>query len=139
MEERLGRQEPVVFVRRRRRWGLWVFLLLIVLPVLGFAAYAWTALHFSYSSGERAGYVQKISHKGWICKTWEGELAMTAQPGVAPQLFLFSVRDEAVAHRIEQVAGQRVALQYEEHRGVPTSCFGETGYYVTGVRPLGQQ
>src|SRR5215467_10104044 len=123
--------------RKKKYWKLWLFLLLFVLPVALFILYTWGALHYSYSSGERTGYIHKISRKGWLCKTWEGELAMTTVPGTAPQIFQFSVRDDATAHRIEQAAGQRVALTYEQHKGVPTSCFGETEYFVTGVRAIG--
>jgi len=117
-----------------RKWILIGLLLLVVVPLVGFAAWTWVTLNYSYSSGERAGYLQKISNKGWLCKTWEGELAMTAQPGVAPQIFSFSVRDEAVAKKAMAAAGQRVTISYEQHRGVPTSCFGETEYFVTGVQ-----
>src|SRR3984893_8221699 len=114
-----------------RRSRLWLFLLLlvIVLPVCLFAAWVCITLHFSYSTGQRAGYVQKISKKGWLCKTWEGELAMSAVPGTAPQIFTFSVRDDAVAEKIENAAGQRVALSYEQHKGVPGSCFAENEYF----------
>ncbi len=114
-------------------------IVLSILAVLCFmlAAWVWITLHFSYSQGERAGYVQKISRKGWICKTWEGELAISNFPGTAPQIFTFSVRDDAVAVKIENAAGQRVALRYEQHKGVPGSCFGETEYFVTSVRPIG--
>ncbi len=126
--------------RNAERGVAWwkVLVLLVVVPAIGFAAYTFATLHWVYSSGERTGYVQKISHKGFICKTWEGELAMLTQPGVPPQIFRFSVRDDAVAKKIEQYAGQRVALDYDQHKGVPTSCFGETEYYITGVRPLGR-
>jgi hypothetical protein len=123
--------------RKRKNWKLRLFLFLVVLPALLFVGYTWVTLHFSYSSGERSGYIQKISSKGWLCKTWEGELAMTTVPGTAPQIFDFSVRDNATAHQIEQAAGRRVALSYEQHKGVPTSCFGETEYFVTGVRTVG--
>lgn len=122
---------------KKKNWKLRLFLLLIVLPLVLFAAYTWATLSFAYSTGQRTGYVQKISQKGWLCKTWEGELAMATVPGVAPQLFEFSVRDDAVARQIEQVSGQRVSLTYQQHKGVPTSCFGETEYFVTGVRPVG--
>jgi len=122
---------------KKKNWKLRLFLLLIVLPLVLFAAYTWATLSFAYSTGQRSGYIQKISQKGWLCKTWEGELAMTTVPGVAPQLFEFSVRDDAVARQIEQVGGQRVTLTYQQHKGVPTSCFGETEYFVTGVRPVG--
>jgi hypothetical protein len=110
---------------------------LIILP-LGLLA-AWTAitLNVVYSTGERVGYVQKISKKGWTCKTWEGELAMINIPGSMPQIFSFSIRDDATARKVMDAAGQRVALTYEQHRGVPSSCFGETEYFITGVRALG--
>jgi hypothetical protein len=122
----------------KRHWVIWLTLIFLVLPAALLAGYTWVTLHFAYSSGERAGYVQKISKKGWLCKTWEGELAMATLPGVIPQVFAFSVRDDAVADKIQRAAGQRVALSYEQHRGVPTSCFGETEYFITGVRPIGQ-
>ena len=102
-----------------------------------FAAYVWVALRVSYSDGERAGYVQKFSRKGWIRKTWEGELAMASLPGTMPELFRFTVRDDAVAFRINENMGQRVALSYEQHRGVPTTCFGETEYFVVGMKRVG--
>jgi hypothetical protein len=92
------------------------------------------ALHWSYSEGERAGFMQKLSHKGWLCKTWEGELSLVALPGAAPEKFIFSVRNEAVAQQINASVGQRVALNYEQHKGLPTSCFGETDYFVTAIK-----
>ena len=105
----------------------------LVVLVLG----VWTliTLSYTYSTGERAGYVQKISEKGWICKTWEGEIAMANLPGAMPQIFTFSVRDDAVAHQIEKLAGQRVSLTYDEHPGIPTSCFGDTPYFIVKVTP----
>ena len=122
--------------RRRRRWRIKLILAAVVIvPVLLFALYTWITLSYVYSRGERAGYVQKFSKKGWICKTWEGELAMVNLPGAAQEKFYFTVRDDAVAQRIERDMGRRVSLSYEQHRGVPTSCFGETEYFVTNVRP----
>lgn len=101
---------------------------------LVFAGYIWLALSWSYSEGERAGFMQKLSKKGWLCKTWEGELSLVALPGAAPEKFLFTVRDDAVADKINRQVGQRVALYYEEHRGLPTTCFGDTAYFVTDVK-----
>ena len=118
------------------RWILVTILALIVLPAVGFALWTWATLSYAYSSGERTGFVQKISHKGWVCKTWEGELSMATQPGIPPQIFAFSVRDETVAQKVMKAGGQRVRLQYEEHRGVPTNCFGETDYFVTGIQQV---
>lgn len=120
----------------RPRWIIITVLLVLVLPVLAISAWVWTTLHFSYASGERTGYVQKISKKGWICKTWEGELAMTPIPGTAPQLFQFSVPDDKVADMITKGSGHQVNLMYEQHKGVPSTCFGESEYFVTSVRPV---
>ena len=105
---------------------------LAVLAVL-VSGYFFAALSWSYSSGERAGWVQKISHKGWLCKTWEGELALVSLPGSAVEKFYFTVRDDAVAQQITQVIGRRVSLHYEEKVGLPTSCFGDTRHFVTRV------
>lgn len=107
----------------------------LVVIALVAAAYVWVALSWSYSSGERAGFMQKMSHKGWLCKTWEGELSMVAMPGTTPEKFLFTVRDSAVAAAIEKTMGSRVTLTYEQHKGLPTSCFGETEYFVVNVKP----
>jgi len=109
---------------------------LLVAFVLIFAAYTWVVLSWSYSVGERAGYVQKLSKKGWICKTWEGELALVTMPGTVAEKFFFSVRNEAIAEQINRSIGRRVALDYEEHVGVPSSCFGETGHYITGIKVI---
>ena len=106
----------------------------VVVPFIAFVLYTWSALAFTYSHGERAGYVQKFSKKGWICKTWEGELAMVSIPGTMPEKFFFSVRNDSVAALINQSMGRRVALSYDQHKGVPTSCFGETEYFVSAVR-----
>jgi hypothetical protein len=98
------------------------------------AGYTWLALTWSYAKGERAGYIQKFSRKGWVCKTWEGELAMVAIPGSMPEKFYFTVRDEGVAAQINQAMGRQMVLHYEQHIGVPTRCFGETEYFVTGIK-----
>ena len=119
----------------KSRVGLWTVGFLLVAAVL-FAGYTWVTLTWSYSSGERAGYIQKFSRKGWVCKTWEGELAMVAVPGSMPEKFYFSVRDDAVAAQINQAMGRRIVLNYDQHVGVPTSCFGETEYFVKRVKAI---
>jgi len=116
------------------RPGLKVLLLLVVLVIAGPVLWTWATLSYDYSDGERAGYVQKLSRKGWICKTWEGELALVNLPGAMPEIFHFSVRDDDVAKRLQDAVGKRVALTYEQHIGVPTSCFGETEYFIVNVR-----
>ncbi len=122
----------------RRNWGKLTLLVLIAAPCLVFTIWAGAALGYTYSSGQRVGFVQKFSHKGWICKTWEGELAIVNMPGAMSQIFDFSVRNDSVAKAVsDAMAKGRVELEYSEHRGVPTSCFGETNYYVTGVKSVG--
>jgi hypothetical protein len=120
----------------RRHLGKLIVLGLVVLVVGGAALYTAITLTFNYSTGERVGYVQKLSKKGWLCRTWEGELAMSPMPGVPPQIFAFTVPDDPVAEKLRAAEGKRVALSYEQKRGVPTSCFGETEHFVTDVRVI---
>ncbi len=108
----------------------------VAIPLALFALYIFIALHWSYSEGERAGFVQKLSKKGWLCKTWEGELALVSLPGAAPEKFIFTVRDDVVAERINKQVGTRVALLYEQHKGLPTNCFGDTDYFVTDIKTV---
>lgn len=117
------------FVKR----ALWTLLLLVV--VLG-SAWTWVALNWAYSDGDRAGVLQKFSRKGWLCKTWEGELAQYVVAGVAPQIWEFSVRDPQVAQQMAAQVGEKVQLHYSEHKGVPTNCFAETAYFVERVQPV---
>jgi hypothetical protein len=109
---------------------------LFAIVAIVFTLYVTAALNWSYSKGERAGFLQKVSDKGWVCKTWEGELSLIALPGAAPEKFLFTVRDAEVAKQVSAAAGKRVTLIYEQHKGLPTSCFGDTDYFVTGVREI---
>jgi len=110
-------------------------LVFVGFPLVGVLAalYVYLVLHWNYSTGERAGWVQKFSKKGWICKTWEGELAMVSMPGAAQEKFFVTVWDEEVAGRINKAMGQRVSLHYDEKVGLPSSCFGETRHWVNNV------
>ena len=117
-----------------RRLGLLALLVILLAPAVVFGTWAWVTLNYSYSKGERAGYVQKLSKKGWVCKTWEGELAMANLPGTMPEIFRFSVRNDSIARILDKNVGKRVSVTYDQHRGVPTSCFAETEYYITNVR-----
>ena len=121
---------------KRRNWRKLTIAGVVLVPLLLIAAWTAITLSYSFSTGERAGYAQKLSHRGWLCKTWEGELAMVNLPGAMPEIFRFSVRNDSIAHLIERNLGKRVSLSYEQHRGVPTSCFAETQYYITNVRIL---
>jgi hypothetical protein len=111
-----------------------ILLILLVVAGAGCAGFSWLMLHWSYSTGERAGFVQKLSHKGYACKTWEGEMAMVTMPGTVSEKFYFTVPSDAVADKINASMGKRVALHYEQHRWLPSSCFGETEYFVTSMQ-----
>ncbi len=117
--------------------GMLKFLIipLLIAPLL-FAAYVWLAFQYSYADGERAGFVQKLSRKGWLCKTWEGELTLVAVPGSMPEKFFFTVRDDALAAKLNSQMGQRVAVTYEQHKGLPGTCFGETEYFLRDSRAV---
>jgi hypothetical protein len=121
---------PAPVRRSRFTWYLLGFVAALAALV---ALYTLLMLWWSYSDGERAGVLQKFSQRGWVCKTYEGELAMYVVAGVAPQIWSFSVRDEAVVEELNKAVGQHVRLHYSEHRGLPTDCFGETDYFVDRV------
>jgi hypothetical protein len=113
-----------------------ILLILFAAVLLLFASYTWLILNWSYSEGDRAGSLQKFSKKGWICKTWEGELLLTSVPGAIPEKFEFSVRDDEVARQVLANIGKRVVLGYAQHKGVPSSCFGDTEYFVEKVQAV---
>lgn len=113
----------------------YLLLLVLLVAVIG-SAYFFIVFKWSYSKGERIGYVQKFSEKGWLCKTWEGELQMLPVPGAIPEKFLFSVRDKAVVDRINSYPGRKVSLYYEQHIGIPTTCFGESEYFIVDVKTI---
>ena len=112
------------------------FLAVLVSAIVVFSLYTWVTLSWSYSTGERAGLLQKFSKRGWLCKTWEGEHLLTTLPGVVPEKFLFTVRDDQLASQLAARAGQRLVLKYSQHKGVPSSCFGDTEYFVEGFEVL---
>jgi hypothetical protein len=109
---------------------------LALLPFALFALYTWATLNWVYSSGERVGYVQKFSKKGYLCKTWEGEIVLVSMPGTQAEKFVFTVTDDGIAKRVNDSLGLRVKLIYEEHKGIPSSCFGETPYFVQDIKVL---
>ena len=120
---------------RRRSLIFWFLTPLVILGGAG-ALYTWATLSFAYARGERVGYLQKFSQRGWVCKTWEGELALVTMPGAIPEKFYFSTRSDAVAAQMTSVLGKRVRLSYAQHKGVPTSCFGETEYFAAQAQPI---
>lgn len=122
---------------KRRHWGKLLLLTLAMLPIVAFTVWSVVTLNWSYSEGVRPGYVQKISKKGFVCKTWEGIL-YTDLKGFRSDSFQFSVRSDSIAKLLQTLSGKQVSLDYQQHIGVPSSCFGDSEYFVTGVRELKQ-
>ena len=116
--------------KRKTKFMLWMIL---IVPILLIILYTWSTLHWSYASGYRAGLLQKFSRKGYVCKTWEGEIQQAVVTGMAPVLWQFTVRDGATAAQLNGMLGQHVSLHYNQHIGIPTSCFGDTEYFVDSV------
>ena len=114
------------------KYIIWLLVILVTL----FTLYTWASLNWIYSSGERAGYVQKIALKGYFCKTWEGEFVLVSMPGTQAEKFQFTVKDDAVVKKVNDSLGKRVRLVYAEHKGIPSSCFGETAYFVQDIIAL---
>ena len=122
--------------RPPRRWLLRLVLFLPLLALLIGGVWTWFTLSWSYSEGERAGVLQKFSRKGWICKTYEGELALYIVGGVAPEIWYFSTRDPDLAAELSKSVGRSIRLHYSEHRGVPGNCFAETPYFAESFTPV---
>ncbi len=108
----------------------------VVVLIFAVGGYLIVIFNWSYSDGDRAGYLQKFSRKGWLCKTYEGELAMTTVPGVAPIIWTFSVKmwDEPLGQQVNGLLGKKVVLHYREFRYLPSTCFGDTSYFVDSVK-----
>jgi flagellar basal body-associated protein FliL len=119
-----------------KRKALKIIALLIVVLIVIAGGYMAIVLNWSYSKGDRVGFIQKFSEKGWLCKTWEGELQMLPVPGAVPEKFLFSVRDKTVINKINSSQGKKISLTYEQHKGIPTKCFGESEYFAVDAKVL---
>jgi len=111
------------------------FILFLFILIILFVLYTWLTLSYSYSNGSRAGFLQKFSKRGWVCKTWEGELVTGSMLG-NQEKFSFSVRDEELAKLVSSSIGKRVEIEYDQHVGVPTNCFAETEYYVKKIKSV---
>ena len=111
-----------------------IFIGFLIAVVLGLVGFTWFTLHWSYADGERAGYLQKLSRKGWLCKTWEGEMALVTLPGTMAEKFAFTVSDDAIAKQLTDNIGKRMTVHYEQRKWIPSSCFGDTEYFVTGMQ-----
>ena len=90
-------------------------LLVLFILIILFVLYTWLTLSYSYSTGSRAGFLQKFSKRGWVCKTWEGELVTGSMLG-NQEKFSFSVRDDELAKMVSSNIGKRVEIEYNQRR-----------------------
>jgi hypothetical protein len=115
---------------------IWISLLIIVV-VFGVT---YLVFNFTYSEGNRAGVLIKFSKKGYIFKTYEGELNVgglgnipnTAQMN---QTWEFSVKDQTIADSLMHMEGKRVSLHYRQIMK-NMAWQGETPYFVDGVQEV---
>lgn len=112
--------------------------IIVILFILFVGIFMYWKYFYVYSDGYRAGLLQKFSHKGSIFKTYEGEIILSsvtssANVALASEKFLFSVRDEKLASKIDTMQGQFVMVHYFEKNGrLPWQ--GETRYFVDSVK-----
>ena len=136
----MGTQE--VMATAKQKFSRFMKRLLIVVVVLLVLALGLTYLAFnvSYSSGERAGTVSKFSHRGYVFKTYEGDLNVGGFSGntgnLTPQIWSFSVENgqDSIAKKLEgaMLTGKRVRLHYEQ-KYFKLYWKGEAEYFVTEI------
>jgi hypothetical protein len=131
-----ARMDLTTTKKKARTWAIRAAIGIPLLVILGFVAYTEITLHLTFAEGERVGFVQKLAKRGWACKTYEGDLAMVNVTGQQAEIWKFTVPDQATADLIQSFEGHRVSLKYEEHQGVPMSCFGDSQYFVVGARKV---
>lgn len=127
---------PPSAIDKIKTWGIRTLLIIVITLFASGALYFAITLNYVYAKGERAGYLQKFSKKGWVFKTWEGELAMVNLPGAMPEIFYFTVKDDEVAKKVSSHVGQRVTIFYNQHRGIPGSWYGDTQHFAQDVQAL---
>jgi hypothetical protein len=113
------------------------FIILLSIVAFCFLVYGLIIMYYNYSNGNRAGYVRKLSHKGYIFKTWEGELDMSSYSNApAGNIWYFSVDDDnaTVIKRLQEAEAnhKRVSLHYKE-KLKQFAWRGETKYFVDDV------
>lgn len=111
-----------------------------VAGVLGGGLYLWSWWHYeyTYSEGDRAGLLQKFSHRGNLFKTYEGELVLSTvvtngTTTLSSERFFFSVADPKIAASLNQFQGKPVVVHYSEKKAT-LPWRGETTYIVDSVR-----
>jgi hypothetical protein len=113
-----------------------IWTVIILLLILG--TFVYWKYYFTYSEGNRAGLLQKFSHRGNVFKTYEGELVLSSvesnkNVALASEKFFFSVQDKNLATKLSDLEGHMVVLHYRQKNGI-LPWRGETEYIVDSVR-----
>lgn len=122
--------------KKKAGCGKYIFMALLVCIIIGAGIFYWK-YYYTYSDGFRSGMLQKLSHKGNLMKTYEGELvlssvASTNNVALASEKFFFSVASDSVAKRMMDYEGKRVKLHYEQKKGT-LPWRGDSEYIVDAV------
>jgi len=120
-----------------KKYLVWISFIIIVI----LAAFIYWKFAFTYSDGFRAGLLQKFSRKGTIFKTYEGEMILSsvqsnANVAIASEKFFFSVTDDSIAKKLEQMQGQFIVVHYEQ-KNSSLMWRGDSEYLVDSVRVTG--
>ncbi|MEQ1552701.1 MAG: hypothetical protein ABL929_00915 [Ferruginibacter sp.] len=116
--------------------GKYIFMALVLGLILGGAIF-WWKYYYTYSDGSRSGMLQKLSHKGNLMKTYEGELVLSSvssSSGVAlaSEKFFFSIANDSIAKMMMNMEGKKVRLHYEQKKGA-LPWRGDSEYIVDGA------
>jgi len=114
------------------------FIWTVIIVLLFLGAFVYWKFYFTYSEGNRAGLMQKFSHRGTIFKTYEGELVLSSvesnrNVALASEKFFFSVSDKNLATKIGNLEGHMVVVHYRQKNGI-LPWRGETEYIVDSVK-----
>lgn len=110
---------------------------LLFICILIFCVFFWWKYYFTYSDGNRTGLLQKLSRKGTIFKTYEGEMvlssiASTNNVALASEKFYFSVEADSIAKKLQDYEGKNVKVHYLQKNGT-LPWRGDTEYIVDAV------
>jgi hypothetical protein len=105
--------------------GLIIFVILVIA----------TQGYFTYSEGERSGYVRRLSRTGYVFKTYEGELVQQVDGVYSAQAFPFSVQNKKVVKQIEEAirTNERINVRYKQKKYIIGFLHGDTQYFITEV------
>ncbi len=120
----------------KQRFKTTIFRIFLV-SILVFAIVLWVC-SWTYSEGTRSGNLIKVSTKGVVFKSFEGELnlgGVRMLEGLEGNIWSFTILNDDVAQGVKEFEGKRVKVYYKErYKTMPWS--GDTNYIVTDIEEL---